>query len=94
MQIRKEQTMTPERRKFVTLGYLSLCGILVCDFFSLRHALHRSAFTWYRFAFTLAFDSLLLFSFLLFRSYKAKRREPDTLIRLFPESPVNHKERP
>jgi hypothetical protein len=79
--------MTPERKKFTILSSLCISGIFICQVFVLRHTPHHSAFNLASFSF------LLLNSWLLHR-YDSKRRQRDTLIHLFPESPTTPKERP
>jgi hypothetical protein len=78
--------MTPERRKFVVLSSLILCGMLVCGFFMLRHSPHHSAFS-------LAFSVLLFINAWLMYS-RSDRRMPDTLIHLFPGPPQTPQKEP
>jgi len=78
--------MTPDRRKFVTLSSLTLCAMLPCAFFSLRHGTHHSAFTF-------LFFLLLLLNSGLYYLYSSKHRTPDTLVQLFPEPAESSKER-
>ena len=79
--------MRPERKKFVALSASILIGMLICAFFMLGHSLHRSAFQ-------LAFDGLMFLNFFTLLSFHKNRPQPDTLIRLFPESLATLKERP
>ncbi len=79
--------MTSERRKAVTLSSAILCGMIVCAVLSLRRFPHHNAFG-------LGFDALMLLNFWLLYRFNSKRRQPDTLIHLFPESAANSKERP
>jgi hypothetical protein len=61
--------------------------MLTCLFISLRHGPHHAAFRF-------AFDGLYLISFWLGYRFNIKhRRQPDTLIHLFPQPPENFKER-
>jgi hypothetical protein len=61
----------------------------VCFFFSLRHSPHHAAFTLAALVLQLIGWCLYLYDW-----YNSNRREPETLIHLFPESPANPKERP
>jgi hypothetical protein len=78
--------MTPERRKRITLIFCIISGMIVCAIFSLRHGPHRNAFR-------LGFDALMLINFWLCYRYNLNRRQPDTLIHLFPAPLENSKER-
>lgn len=70
--------MTAEKWKRVTLSSFILCGMLLCAFFSFRiHHRHHDAFS-----FTF-FGLCLINSWLMYR-YNLNRRQPDTLIHLFP----------
>jgi hypothetical protein len=77
--------MTPERRKVVILS--SLIVLVICAVLSSRRFPHHDAFR-------LASDVLMLLNFWLLYRYNSRRRQPDTLIHLFPESAANFKERP
>jgi hypothetical protein len=73
--------MRPQQRKFVILHSFILCAMIVCAFFSFRHASsHHSPFR-------LTFLSLLFINSLLLYRYSSKRPQPDTLIHLFPKFP-------
>jgi uncharacterized membrane protein YoaT (DUF817 family) len=80
--------MTPEQRKVVTLSSLSLCGLIVCVFFTSRHSAHHAAITFFS-----SFGLLFINSWLVYLVYSSNRRMPDTLIHLFPQPPATHKER-
>ncbi len=75
--------MKPEHRKSFVLSSLILCGTFVCMVFSFRHSHHQSALR-------LATFVLMLISFWRITQFNVKhRRQPDTLIHLFPNPPEN-----
>ena len=76
--------MTPEQRKIVTLSSVSLCGTIVCAFFSLRHFPHHGAIEFFA-----LFGLLLINLWLVYLAYSSNRRMPDTLTHLFPDLPEN-----
>jgi hypothetical protein len=79
--------MTLERKKRIALSSCILCGMLVCAFFSRRHAPHHAAFGE-------AFYALgLINSWMLYR-WNLNRPQPDNLIHLFPVLAEASKERP
>jgi hypothetical protein len=73
--------MTSERRKRLILHSVILCGMIVCMFFSFQHHYRH------HFAFGQVFWGLLLINSALLYKYNLNRRQPDTLIHLFPTPP-------
>jgi hypothetical protein len=72
--------MTAERQKRLILCSLLICGEIVCMAFSF----HRSR---YQTSFRLALNILFLITFWLAYRRNLNRRQPDTLIHLFPVPP-------
>jgi len=77
--------MTLKHKKRLALSLCVLSAMLVCAFFSFRHSAHQAAFH-------LAFWVLFLITSWLNYKYNLERRQPDTLIHLFP-APPDTKER-
>lgn len=79
--------MTPDRCKRITMSSILICAMLPCAFFSLRPGPHHVSFG-------LALDVLMLISFWVsYRHNIQHRRQPDTLIHLFPAPPETTEER-
>jgi hypothetical protein len=78
--------MTHERKRFLTLSALCICGMIVCHFFSLRHTPHH-------FEFSLMSAVFLLMNSWLIHSYNSTHRQRDTLIHLFPAPTETSEER-
>jgi hypothetical protein len=79
--------MTPGRRKLVAVISLYLCVLVLCAFFDLRSGPHHSLFG------VAMFIPTLLINLWSHYQYGSKRRQPDTLIHLFPAPPEISEER-
>jgi len=78
--------MKLDRQKRTSISLLMLCDMVPCGFFSMVQGPHRSAWS-------VAFFVIMMLNFLFIAEYQSKRRQPDTLIHLFPTPPETSKER-
>ena len=78
--------MKLDRRNRTIVSLLLVCAMLPCAVFSMRHGPHHEAWSG-------SFFLFMMLNVWFIATYQATRRQPDTLIHLFPTPPETSKER-